>query len=81
MADLVAFRTLSYQHEAEVVKSVLEGSGIEAVTVSDDCGAMDPALGLVRGIKVLVAADQIERAEEILLCHPGDEPPDALPSK
>jgi hypothetical protein len=81
MADLVVFRTLSYQHEAEVVKSVLEGSGIEAVTVSDDCGAMDPALGLVRGVKVLVAADQIERAEDVLSSHPGDDPPDAPPSE
>jgi hypothetical protein len=74
--EWVVLRTFSYQHEAEVAKSVLEGSGVEAMTSSDDCGALDPALGLVRGVKLLVASDHLERAENILNALPGDEPPD-----
>jgi hypothetical protein len=77
--DWVVFRTFNYQHEADVVKSVLEGSGIEAVTNSDDCGALDPALGLVRGVNVLVAADQLERADSILDAVAGDDDPPGLP--
>lgn len=76
MADWVILRTFSYQHEAEVVRSVLEGSGIEAITNSDDCGALDPALGLVRGVNVLVAADQLEQAENILGAPRLDPQPD-----
>ncbi len=79
MADMVVVKTFSYQHEAELAKSVLEGSGIEATTNSDDCGALDPALGLVRGVKVLVPADQIERAEDVLGALSVALPPDTSP--
>ena len=73
MADLVYFRTFSYQHEADFVKSVLEGSGIEAAIMADDCGGVDPALGLVRGVRLLVAEDQVEQAERVLASEvPGE---------
>ena len=75
MPEWVVLRTFSYQHEAEIVKSVLEGSGIEAITNSDDCGALDPALGLVRGVNVLVTADQFEQAESVLGAQRVDPPP------
>ena len=81
MPEWVVVRTFSYQHEADFVKSVLEGSGIEAMTNSDDCGALDPALGLVRGVKVLVAADQLEKAEDVLGALPADGPPDTSPTE
>jgi len=79
--EWVVLRTCNYQHEADIIKSVLEGSGIEAMTTSDDCGALDPALGLVRGINVLVAPDQVERAESLLCTLPEGEPPDTSPSE
>ncbi|MEI6667572.1 MAG: hypothetical protein WCP29_05385 [Acidobacteriota bacterium] len=77
MPEWMVVKTCSYQHEAEFVKSLLEGSGLDAITNSDDCGALDPALGLVRGIAVLVRSDQIELAESILTALPGDLPPDS----
>jgi hypothetical protein len=64
--DLAVLRTCRYQHEADFIRSVLEGSGLCATTTGDDCGALDPALGMVRGIRVLVEAGQRQRAEEIL---------------
>lgn len=79
MPEWVVLRTCNYQHEADIVKSVLEGSGIEAMTTSDDCGALDPALGLVRGINVLVAADQLEQADRVLGTLLEGELPDASP--
>ena len=80
MPEWVVIRTFSYQHEAEVVRSVLEGSGIEAITNSDDCGALDPALGLVRGVNVLVADDQLEQAENVLGAPRADQSPDPSPA-
>lgn len=80
MPEWVVFRTFNYQHEAEVVKSVLEGSGIDAMTTSDDCGALDPALSLVRGVRLLVAADQIDKATSVLDASREDDPSDAPPA-
>ena len=81
MPEWVVLRTFSYQHEAEIVRSVLEGSGIEAITNSDDCGALDPALGLVRGVNVLVAADRLEQAEDVLGAVPEGQPLDTSRSE
>jgi len=66
MPDVVVIRRFSYRHEAEVVRSVLDASGVVAFVTSDDCGSVDPALGLVRGACVAVAAVDAARAEEVL---------------
>ncbi len=66
MPELVVIRRLNYRHEAEVIRSVLEASGIEALVTSDDCGSVDPALSLVWGANICVNADDVERAEDIL---------------
>ncbi len=66
MHDVTILRRFSYRHEAEVVRSVLEASGIVAFVTSDDCGSVDPALGMVRGACVTVAAVDAERAEDVL---------------
>ena len=66
MPQAVIIRRLNYRHEAEVIRGVLEGSGIPAFITSDDCGSVDPALSLVRGACVAVEAELVERAEEIL---------------
>jgi hypothetical protein len=66
MSERVVLRRFNYRHEAEVVKSVLEGDGIDALVTSDDCGSVDPALGLVRGACVVVTSDDAARAEELL---------------
>jgi len=66
MSERVVLRRFNYRHEAEVVRSILEGDGIDALVTSDDCGSVDPALGLVRGACVVVAADDAARSEELL---------------
>jgi prophage DNA circulation protein len=76
MSDQVVVRRFSYRHEAEVARSFLDGHGIEARVTSDDCGAVDPALGLVRGACLVVAADNAARAEELL--DAPTEPPAGL---
>lgn len=66
MPDQVVVRTFSYRHEAEVARSFLEGHGIEASVTSDDCGSVDPALGLVRGVHLLVDEAQSDQARRLL---------------
>ena len=66
MPDVTVLRRFSYRHEAEVVRSVLEARGIAAFVTSDDCGSVDPALGMVRGACVAVAEEDLDRAEELL---------------
>ena len=51
---------------AELVKSVLAGNGIEAIVSGDDCAALDAALSLVRGVRVMVMSDRVEEAEQVI---------------
>jgi hypothetical protein len=66
MTGAVVLRRFHYRHEAEVARSVLDGHGIEAWVTSDDCGAVDPALGFVRGACLVVAEEHAARAAELL---------------
>jgi hypothetical protein len=75
MAETVVLRRFSYRHEAELARSFLDGHGIEAWVTSDDCGSVDPALGLVRGACLVVSDEDAARAEELLEAPP--EPVDS----
>jgi len=66
MSSLVVFRTLNSRNEAEAVRAILSGSGIEALVESDDCGAVDPALGFGRGVQLFVAEEDLDRAADII---------------
>lgn len=66
MEGWVVFRTYRYPNEADAVRGILEANGIESVVNADDCGGVDPALGLVRGVGLLVRADQVKLAATIL---------------
>ncbi len=81
MADKSILRTFNYRHEAESVRAYLDAHGIECAVISDDCGAVDPALSLVRGTHLVVAPEDVEQAEALLAVQdqnlepgPGDEP-------
>jgi hypothetical protein len=61
MSELVVLRRFSYRHEAEVS--------------SDDCGALDPALGLVQGARLVVCEDDAARADTLLDSFDARESP------
>jgi hypothetical protein len=77
MTGTVVLRRFSYRHEAEVALSLLDGHGIEAWVTSDDCGSVDPALGLVRGACLIVDDEDAARAAELLDDGAEAPPPDA----
>lgn len=64
--SLVVLRTFSSRSEAESVQAVLAGSEIESFVESDDCGAVDPALGFGRGVQLLVAEEDLDRAADVM---------------
>jgi hypothetical protein len=66
MSNLVVLQTFSSRNEAEAVRAILAGSGIESLVESDDCGALDPALAFGRGAQLLVADKDLARAADIL---------------
>jgi len=54
--------------EAEIAMGLLEEQGIESIISADDCGGMLMGVSPVRkgGIKIMVAEEDMERAEDAL---------------
>jgi len=65
--SLVNVRICNYLHEAELVKSVLDADGIDADIPDAYMAGVQPALGAaIGGIRVMVRASDLHRAEEAL---------------
>jgi len=64
--DAVVIETFSSRAVAELAAGLLESEGIEALVMADDAGGAYPMLQFVRGVRLLVAAEDEERAREIL---------------
>lgn len=59
-------RTFSNEIEAEMAMSALEAAGIESAMKRDDCGGVQPAMGLTGGVQVIVDDEDLEVATEVL---------------
>jgi len=66
--DLVIVRTYLTEPPAQVAKATLEGSGIEVMIESDDCGGMRPYFRFSdeSGVHIIVRKEDKERADEVL---------------
>ncbi len=64
--DAVVLQTFPSRLEAEMAAGLLESEGIEARVMADDAGGAYPPLQFVRGVRLLVAAEDRYRAQEIL---------------
>jgi Putative prokaryotic signal transducing protein len=64
--ELVTVRSFDNEVEAEFAKARLESNGIQCFLSGDDCGGLRPALTFTNGIKLIVRADDVGRAEEII---------------
>jgi hypothetical protein len=71
-AKLMVVGTYSTRSEADLAHGALEAADIEAVLSADDAGGLQPALGFGSGIRLLVRAEDLERATSILTCEPDD---------
>jgi len=63
---MAILRTFNNEIEAEMAMSALEAAGIESVMLRDDCGGVQPAMGLTAGIRVQISDDDLEAALEVL---------------
>jgi len=63
---LVTVGTYNNKIDADLAQGALEAGGIEAMLTADDAGGQQPALVMGKGVRVLVRAEDAERAKEIL---------------
>jgi hypothetical protein len=70
---VVMIESFSDKSFAEAAVSLLESEGIEAFIHADDAGGELPNLDFARGVRVLVAAEDEERARYILNSAAGEE--------
>ena len=67
MSDIICIKNYNNRVEAELAKSFLEDSDIEAVVSADDCGGMRPHLLLgTNGTRLLVKEEDAQKALEVL---------------
>ena len=64
--ELVAVRTFLNRIEAELARSALEASEIDAIVQADDAGGTQSGLWVARGVRLLVRAEDVHRAEDVL---------------
>jgi hypothetical protein len=75
---LVLLRHCGDIHEAYLLRSVLEGDGIEAFIPDEFMSPLHPATVLsAGGVRLMVRAEDLARAQEILENGEGDEDPPA----
>lgn len=72
---MALLRTFSNEIEAEMAMSALEAAGIASAMRRDDCGGIQPAMGLTGGIQVIVDDENLEEATTVIDAF-AVEPPD-----
>ena len=63
---LVAVGTYTNKIDADLAQGALEAADIDAMITADDAGGQQPGLLMGKGVRVLVRAEDAERAREIL---------------
>jgi len=74
--DTVVIARFTLRHEGEVAQGFLMDAGIPAALFSDDAGGMEPNLAFVRPARLVVRAEHVEEAREVL--SSSGVPTDAL---
>jgi hypothetical protein len=64
-SPLVVFRDFLNKAEAELAQGALQAQGVDSIVQADDAGGEEPGLWM-GGIRLLVRAQDRERAREIL---------------
>ena len=67
--ELMVVGTFLNRIEAEIARGALEAADIESIVSADDAGGMRPGMWLGREVRLMVRADDAERASKILVSH------------
>lgn len=63
---MAVVRVFNNEIEAEMAMSALEAAGIESAIRRDDCGGVQPAMGLTAGVQLIVDEENLAAATEVL---------------
>lgn len=63
---LVVVAEYSNKIEAELAQGALAAADIESMVSADDAGGVQPGLWVGEGVKVLVRAEDLDQAKEVL---------------
>ena len=69
---LLVVRTFTDRIEAELAQGALEAAGIESMVRSDDAGGTRPAMAFTNGAELLVRAEDLQEAEDVLSLQPTE---------
>jgi hypothetical protein len=69
--DLVVIDTFTFRRQAEMAHSALEAFGIESMISADDLGGEGVGADLDEGVRLLVRAEDVERAQDVLKTRPA----------
>jgi hypothetical protein len=64
--ELVTVDVFTNEPEAYLAKGALEAFGIDCMISRDDCGGQRPHLALTGGLRLMVRANDAQRAAEVL---------------
>jgi hypothetical protein len=65
-AELVVVGTFWNHIQAELAQGALEAGGIESMISADDAGGLRPHLSMTMGVRLLVRAEDAEKAGNVL---------------
>ena len=65
-SELVVVHSFGNRQEADLAKSALDAAGIDNFVRSDDGGGMERGLWAGNGVQVVVRAEDIDAAREVL---------------
>lgn len=66
MSKLGVIKIFASRIEAELARGYLETMEIKTRVVSDDADQLYPSLGVVRGVKLITAEENLEKARALL---------------
>jgi len=66
MKDPTIVRTFADRGEAEIARSLLAAEGIDAAVPAEDRGGLTSPEEFLSGVQLVVEADDVERARELL---------------
>ena len=75
MENLTTLKIFNSRIEAEVLRSLLESSGIKSWILSDDAGSMYPSQASINGVRLMVRDEDFKTASGLLA---GSEPSENL---
>lgn len=64
--EIVLLKQFTSEMDAIFARTLLESEGIEAAIFKDDAGGMEPQFQLTCGVRLMVRAEDLEKARELI---------------